>query len=75
MEKKAITSYNKFLVNAYKSGVHEGLAAGVGAGTVTLVVFSTYSLAVYFGANLILHKGYDGGQVMNVIVAILTASM
>ncbi|XP_062143486.1 ABC transporter B family member 21-like isoform X2 [Alnus glutinosa] len=74
-EKKAITSYNKFLVNAYKSGVHEGLAAGVGAGTVTLVVFSTYSLAVYFGANLILHKGYDGGQVMNVIVAILTASM
>jgi ATP-binding cassette subfamily B (MDR/TAP) protein 1 len=39
------------------------------------VVFSTYSLAVYFGAKLILEKGYNGGQVMNVIVAVLTASM
>ncbi|XP_059438553.1 ABC transporter B family member 21-like [Corylus avellana] len=74
-EKQAITSYSKFLVHAYKSGVHEGLAAGVGIGTVLFVVFSTYSLAVYFGAKLILQKGYNGGQVINVIVAVLTASM
>ena len=42
---------------------------------VMLIVFSTYSMAVYFGAKLILHKGYNGGQVMNVIIAVLNASM
>jgi ATP-binding cassette subfamily B (MDR/TAP) protein 1 len=40
-----------------------------------LIVFSSYSLAVYFGAQLIIQKGYNGGQVMNVIIAVLTASM
>ncbi|KAF3950517.1 hypothetical protein CMV_023740 [Castanea mollissima] len=76
-EKQAITNYKKFLVNAYKSGVHEGLAAGIGFGTVMLVVFCTYSLAVYYGTKLSLKEKntYSGGQVMNVIVAVLTASM
>ncbi|XP_059439255.1 ABC transporter B family member 21-like [Corylus avellana] len=74
-EKQAITSYSKFLVHAYKSGVHEGLTAGVGFGTILFVVFSTYSLAVYFGAKLILQKGYNGGQVINVIIVVLNASM
>ncbi|KAK9983465.1 hypothetical protein SO802_032990 [Lithocarpus litseifolius] len=76
-EKQAITNYKKFLVDAYKSGVHEGLAAGIGFGTVMLVVFCTYSLAVYFGTKLTLEEKhtYSGGQVMNVIIAVLTASM
>ncbi|KAL4603939.1 hypothetical protein ACB092_10G159700 [Castanea dentata] len=76
-EKQALTNYKKFLVNAYKSGVHEGLAAGIGIGTVMLVVFCTYSLAVFYGTKLTLKEKntYSGGQVMNVIVAVLTASM
>ncbi|XP_075641814.1 ABC transporter B family member 21-like [Castanea sativa] len=76
-EKQAITNYKKFLVDAYKSGVHEGLAAGIGFGTVMLVVFCTYSLAVYYGTKLTLKEKntYSGGQVMNVIIAVLTASM
>ncbi|KAI6672600.1 hypothetical protein NL676_000506 [Syzygium grande] len=47
-EKLAITAYNKFLVDAYKSGVHEGMAAGL---------------------------GYTGGEVLNVIIAVLAGSM
>ncbi|KAB1200429.1 ABC transporter B family member 4 [Morella rubra] len=74
-EKQAITRYNKFLVYAYKSGVHEGFAAGAGFGSVMLVVFCTYALAVYYGAKLTIDNGYSGGQVMNVIIAVLTASM
>lgn len=40
-----------------------------------LIVFGSYALAVYFGAKLILDKGYTGGEVMNVIIAVLSASM
>ncbi|PQQ18802.1 ABC transporter B family member 21-like [Prunus yedoensis var. nudiflora] len=74
-EKKAITSYNKNLVDAYKSGVHEGSAAGIGYGLVMLVLFFSYALAVWFGSRMIREKGYSGGDVLNVILAVLTASM
>jgi ATP-binding cassette subfamily B (MDR/TAP) protein 1 len=51
------------------------LAAGVGLGIVMLVVFCSYALAVWFGGRMILEKGYTGGDVINVIVAVLTGSM
>ncbi|XP_037496302.1 ABC transporter B family member 11 isoform X2 [Jatropha curcas] len=74
-EKRAISVYNKHLQTAYKSGVHEGLASGVGIGIVMLVIFSSYGMAVWFGAKMILEQGYTGGAVINVIVAVLTGSM
>ncbi|KAJ1393342.1 P-loop containing nucleoside triphosphate hydrolase [Sesbania bispinosa] len=74
-EKQAVSSYRKFLADAYKSGVHEGLVSGMGFGMVMLVIFCGYALAVWFGAKMIIEKGYDGGQVINVIVAVLNASM
>ncbi|XP_065859877.1 ABC transporter B family member 11-like [Euphorbia lathyris] len=74
-EKKAISTYNKFLQTAYLSGVHEGVASGIGIGVVMLVVFGSYAMAVWFGGKMILEKGYSGGQVMNVIIAVLTGSM
>ncbi|OIW07048.1 hypothetical protein TanjilG_02682 [Lupinus angustifolius] len=74
-EKQAVSSYNKFLEDAYKSGVHEGSIAGAGLGTVMLVVFCGYALAIWFGAKMIMEKGYDGGTVINVITAVLMASM
>lgn len=39
------------------------------------VVFCGYALAVWFGAKMIMEKGYNGGTVINVIIAVLTASM
>ncbi|XP_061367873.1 ABC transporter B family member 21-like [Gastrolobium bilobum] len=75
-EKQAISSYSKFLVDAYKSGVHEGFISGIGLGTVMFVIFCGYALAVWFGAKMIMEeKGYNGGTVINVIIAVLTASM
>ncbi|KAK7392183.1 hypothetical protein VNO78_20613 [Psophocarpus tetragonolobus] len=74
-EKQAVSSYSKFLVDAYKSGVNEGFIAGAGLGTVMFVIFGGYALAVWFGAKMIMEKGYNGGTVINVIIAVLTASM
>ncbi|GMI66695.1 P-GLYCOPROTEIN 4, MULTIDRUG RESISTANCE 4, ARABIDOPSIS P-GLYCOPROTEIN 4, ATP-binding cassette B4 [Hibiscus trionum] len=74
-EKQAINNYNKSLVTAYKSGIQEGTAAGLGVGMVMLIIFCSYALAVWFGGKMILEKGYTGGRVLNVIMAVLTGSM
>ncbi|XP_044491203.1 ABC transporter B family member 11-like [Mangifera indica] len=74
-EKQAIRNYNKFLVTAYKSGVHEGFAAGLGLGLVMCIIYFSYALAIWFGGRLILNEGYTGGRVLLVIIAVLTGSM
>eukprot|EP00261_Vitis_vinifera_P007089 XP_002275169.4 PREDICTED: ABC transporter B family member 11-like [Vitis vinifera] len=74
-EKQAIAKYKKSLTKAYDSAVREGLATGLGLGSVMFIVFCIFALAVWFGAKLIINKGYSGGNVVGVIVAVLTASM
>ncbi|KAK9288452.1 hypothetical protein L1049_016909 [Liquidambar formosana] len=74
-EKQAIAKYNKSLTEAYKSGVQEGLTSGIGFGTLMLIIFCSYALAVWFGAKMIIEKGYTGGDVINVISAVLTGSL
>jgi len=53
----------------------EGIITGLGVGCVFFVVFCSYSLAFWYGARLIIDKGYTGGQVFNIVFAILTGSM
>ncbi|PKU67429.1 ABC transporter B family member 9 [Dendrobium catenatum] len=73
-ERQAIQKYNKFICNAYKSAVHQGTAAGLGIGSVIMLVFCSYALAVWYGAKLVLTKGYNGGQVINVMLAVMTGA-
>ncbi|KAI9194655.1 hypothetical protein LWI28_007994 [Acer negundo] len=74
-EKQAIAKYNESLTKAYKSGVQEGLAAGLGLGATTFFIFSSYSLAVWFGGKMILEKGYSGGDVVSVMFSVMTGSL
>ncbi|XP_045813308.1 ABC transporter B family member 21-like isoform X1 [Trifolium pratense] len=74
-EKQAIAQYNKSLTKAYKIGVQEGLAIGLGFGSARLLVYCTYALTVWFGGKMVLEKGYTGGQVISVFFAILTGSL
>ena len=74
-EKKAINIYNQLLVIAYRSAVQEGIFSGFGVGVVMLIVFCSYAVAVWFGAKMVLEKGYTGGEVISVIVAVLIGSM
>jgi len=55
--------------------VQQGLISGFGLGTMLAVIFCSYGLAVWYGAKLIMEKGYNGGQVINVIFAVLTGGM
>ncbi|CAL8990951.1 unnamed protein product [Prunus brigantina] len=74
-EKQAIADYNNSLIKAYNSGVHEGLASGFGMGSVMLIVMCSYALAVWFGGKMILERGYTGGEVINIVFAVLTGAM
>ncbi|XP_007025208.2 PREDICTED: ABC transporter B family member 9 [Theobroma cacao] len=74
-EKQAIEKYNSKLQVAYTATTHQGLVSGVGLGTMLVVVFSSYGLAVWYGSKLIADHGYNGGQVINVIIAIMTGGM
>ncbi|KAK4492352.1 hypothetical protein RD792_003156 [Penstemon davidsonii] len=73
-ERQAIARYDNSLQRAYKAGVYEGLAAGLGFGVFMLVLFCSYALAVWFGAKMIIEKGYVGGDVLNIVMAILLGS-
>nr|KYP57751.1 ABC transporter B family member 11 [Cajanus cajan] len=74
-EKQAIAKYNQSLIKTYKAGVQEAIASGLGFGTLYFVFTSSYGLAVWFGAKMIIEKGYTGGDVLTVLFAILTGSM
>ncbi|ONI23043.1 hypothetical protein PRUPE_2G166500 [Prunus persica] len=73
-EKQAIANYNNSLIKAYNSGVQEGLASGFGIGSAMLIMMCSYALAIWFGGKMILEKGYTGGEVINVVSAVLTGS-
>ena len=60
---------------AYKSSTKQGLASGFGLGVFLLIVFGTYGLAFWYGSKLIIEKGYNGGNVLNIVFAIMTGGM
>ncbi|KAK6932270.1 ABC transporter type 1, transmembrane domain [Dillenia turbinata] len=74
-EKRAIARYDSKLKVAYDTTVKQGLVTGIGLGSLLLIVFSTYGLAIWYGSTLIIEKGYNGGQVINVIMAVMTGGM
>ncbi|KQK09335.1 ABC transporter B family member 4 isoform X2 [Brachypodium distachyon] len=74
-EKQAIATYNKHIHKAYKTAVEEGLTNGFGMGSVFFIFFSSYGLAIWYGGKLVLSKGYTGGQVITILMAIMTGAM
>ncbi|KAG8077648.1 hypothetical protein GUJ93_ZPchr0007g4641 [Zizania palustris] len=74
-EKQAIASYNKLIHKAYKAAVEEGLTNGFGMGSVFFIFFSSYGLAIWYGGKLIISKGYSGGDIINILFAVMTGAM
>ncbi|XP_066314800.1 ABC transporter B family member 4-like [Miscanthus floridulus] len=73
-EKKAITMYRKFIKKAYRTDILEGLINGFGMGSVFCIMFSSYGLAFWYGGKLIVDKGYTGGKIITVLLAVLTGA-
>ncbi|KAH6790261.1 P-glycoprotein 9, partial [Perilla frutescens var. frutescens] len=72
-EARAIEKYNKRLHIAYKTAARQGLASGIGLGLMLLITFSSYGFAIWYGCKLVIDKGYNGGDVVNVVLAIMVA--
>ncbi|MED6197451.1 ABC transporter B member 11 [Stylosanthes scabra] len=73
-EKQAMAKYNQSLLKAYKTGVQEGVASGLGFGSVLLIAFCTYALAIWYGGKLIIEKDYTAGKIITIIFSILMGS-
>ncbi|KAF8727439.1 hypothetical protein HU200_019047 [Digitaria exilis] len=74
-ENRAIALYNKYIRNAYVSALQEGTATGLGFGFLMFILFCSYGLTAWYGAKLIVDKGYEGGQVVSVWMAFMTGAM
>ncbi|KAK9086195.1 hypothetical protein Syun_028589 [Stephania yunnanensis] len=59
-EKEAIAKYNRSLAKAYKYGVQEGLASGLGLGSFMFVILCSWGLAIWYGGRLVIDKNYTG---------------
>jgi ATP-binding cassette subfamily B (MDR/TAP) protein 1 len=65
--------YRKFIKKAYRTDILEGLI-GFGMGSVFCIMFSCYGLAFWYGGKLIVDKGYTGGKIITVLLAVLTGA-
>ncbi|KAL5997458.1 ATP-binding cassette sub- B member 9 [Asimina triloba] len=74
-ERQAIMKYDKSLKAACSAIIQQGVATGFGVASVLFIIFSSYGLAVWYGSKLIMEKGYTGGHVINVMIAIMTGGM
>lgn len=74
-EKKAIEKYNSKIKVAYTTTVQQGIVSGLGMGTLLLIIFCTYGLAMWYGSKLVVEKGYNGGTVMTVIITFMTGGL
>ncbi|XP_078169625.1 ABC transporter B family member 4-like [Carex rostrata] len=73
-ENRAVLLYDKHISKAYQATAKEGAANGFGIGSVFLIFFGSYGLAIWYGGQLIINKGYSGGTIMSVLFAVMTGA-
>lgn len=67
--------YDKRLKVAYAATVKQGVVSGVGVGAALLIVFFSYAIATWYGAKLVIEKGYDGGKIVNIMFCVIGGGM
>ncbi|CAG8544756.1 10017_t:CDS:10 [Ambispora leptoticha] len=70
-QEREAARYKKKLDVAYELGKKQSIIQGVGIGTIMFILFSTYGLAFFYGAKLVVNKEMQSGQVVNVFFAII----
>nr|QVT92337.1 ABC transporter [Salvia miltiorrhiza] len=73
-EKQAVANYKKFLASSYKSDMLQVLCGGSDFALHIFIMLCTYAMAVWFGAKMIIQKGFTGGEVYTVLLTVLMGS-
>ncbi|GBF96721.1 ABC transporter B family-like [Raphidocelis subcapitata] len=73
-EGAAVARYDGLLDAPQRLGVRMGLTTGLSVGGMQFVVFSSYALALWYGAHRVAAGAYTGGEVVSVIIASLIGS-
>ncbi|KAJ4770415.1 ABC transporter B family member 11 [Rhynchospora pubera] len=74
-ESQAVRIYNQLIHKAYRCYIQQGTTTGLGLGSVFMIYFCSYGLAVWYGSKLIVNKDCDGGTIVNIILAVMIGSM
>ncbi|KAJ1687409.1 hypothetical protein LUZ63_018799 [Rhynchospora breviuscula] len=74
-ENRAVSLYEKHIRKAFRATAKEGAVNGFGMGSVFLISFCSYGLAIWCGGQLIIQKGYNGGTIINVLFAVIAGAM
>ncbi|KAI9293023.1 P-glycoprotein [Neoconidiobolus thromboides FSU 785] len=67
--------YNQKILKTCKKGLRKAIYIGFGNGTFLLIIFSSYALAIWYGAKLIFDNEYEPRNVLIVFFNILSGSM
>ncbi|CAO3565927.1 unnamed protein product [Mortierella alpina] len=70
-QKRETAAYIRWLDEAYKSGVRKAVTAGLGNGIFLFVLFCTYGLAFWYGANRVSAGEMTSEQVLNVFLGMI----
>ena len=67
--------YNARLDEAKKLGAKKGFGVGIALGSIFFIIFAIYGAGFWFGAFLISLRIVDGGTVLAVFFAVVTAAL
>ena len=67
--------YDEKLKEAKKIGAKKGMGVGVALGSIFFCIFAIYGAGFWFGAYLISRGFVDGGTVLAVFFAVVTAAL
>lgn len=70
-ENRELERFKSFLGDSMKAGVRKGLHSGVAFGLFNLVQFCSYAVAFWYGAELIIDKIINGGELMIVFFCVI----
>jgi ATP-binding cassette, subfamily B (MDR/TAP), member 1 len=67
--------YERQIRKARKATEREGAIGGFSVGAFYFVFFCNCGLVIWIGGILVMHKGYSGGTIINILFAVCTGAM
>ncbi|KAI3843053.1 hypothetical protein MKX03_018308 [Papaver bracteatum] len=72
-EEEAKEKYNKVLKQTHVFMTRQAFASGLGMGIALSILYSFDGLAMWYGSKLITEKGFNGGNIINIIFCLIIA--